>query len=116
MSSSSNGPSGRRIRHTTGRAASLVASRRLRYVLIALGVACLAIPFSEVLGLLGTTDHSLPRVPIFGDLPEGLAETHEGAFEGGPTGTPADAAIEAPIPENELIPELEVEPFFGLTP
>ena len=32
--------------------------------------------------------------PVFGDLPEGLPEAHEGSFEGGETGTAEDAAVE----------------------
>jgi FtsP/CotA-like multicopper oxidase with cupredoxin domain len=37
-----------------------------------------------------TPDPSVPTGPIFGDLPEGLHEANEGAFEGGETGTVAD--------------------------
>lgn len=39
--------------------------------------------------------------PAFGDLPEGLHEANEGAFEGGTTGTGADAAIANVLPADE---------------
>lgn len=39
--------------------------------------------------------------PVFGDLPEDLEEANHGAFEGGQTGTPEDAAEENSISEDD---------------
>jgi hypothetical protein len=44
-------------------------------------------------------DPSLPTGPIIGDLPEGLPEANEGAFEGGVTGTSTDPSEQNSISE-----------------
>ena len=50
-------------------------------------------------------DPSAHTGPLFGDLPEGLPEANGGAFEGGETGTPEDAAIENVLQAEDQRPD-----------
>ncbi len=68
-------------------------------LLWAVAAFCLVVPFASGDLLI---DHSLPNQLTIGDLPDGLEHANHGAFEGGPTGTDADAGINQQIPEDQL--------------
>lgn len=60
-------------------------------------VAFLITLFSGVSAIAQSSDPSALRDPQFGDLPEGLEEANQGAFEGGFTESSDDAAVENSI-------------------
>jgi len=72
-----------------------LARRRLSQALASVGVVCLAITISEACGLI---DLSGLTGPFFGNLPVGLPPANEFAFEGGTTGTDADAFVNNVLP------------------
>ena len=92
----------------------------LSLLLFFAAAVCFALPFLTADEFDGV-DPSLPSNLIVGDLPEGLAPANEGAFEGGPTGTPEDAAINFLEPEGggggiNVPTDSPPSPLFGVLP
>ena len=81
------------------RPASSTRGHVLSTSIFVLAIGCFLVPY---LTGVDAVDPSLPTQFVIGDLPDDIEHANHGAFEGGPTESSADAAIQTVIAEDDL--------------